>query len=60
MIIRQRGKADYHCLDPWAAEISDKWPGGVEVIIRYRLKEHGRRKISEAAIAERRLVSEIF
>lgn len=28
MISRRRKKADYHCLDPWTAETSDKWPGG--------------------------------
>ena len=28
VISRQRRKADYHCLDPWTAETSGKWPGG--------------------------------
>ena len=28
VISRQRRKADYHCLDPWTAEIRGKWPGG--------------------------------
>lgn len=26
VISRQRRKADYHCLDPWTAETSGKWP----------------------------------
>lgn len=28
VIIRQRRKAAYHCLDPWTAETSGKWRGG--------------------------------
>lgn len=28
VIRRQHRKADYHCLDPWTAESSGKWPGG--------------------------------
>ena len=28
VIGRRRRKEDYHCLDPWTAETSGKWPGG--------------------------------
>lgn len=28
VISRRRRKTDYHCLGPWTAETSGKWPGG--------------------------------
>lgn len=60
-ISRQRRKADYHCLDPWTAETSGKWPGGRKIPYQATAKkEHGgtaislRGGISEAVANPRR------
>ena len=50
---RRRRKADYHCLDPWTAETSGKWPGGCESPYQATAKKNmeERQRVSEVASA---------
>lgn len=51
---RRRRKADYHCLDPWTAETSGKWPGSRKSPYQATAKKNTeeRQKVSEVASAK--------
>lgn len=50
---RQRRKADFHCLDPWTADTSGKWPSGRKSPYQATAKKNTeeRQKVSEVASA---------
>ena len=50
---RPKYEAAYHCLDPWTAETSGKWPGGRKSPYQATAKKNTeeRQRVSEVASA---------